>query len=215
VGQSFRSPTLYDLYRTWTTTGGVTDNSNPDLKPETATSWSVGAEQGLWKGAKVSATYFENYIKDMIYTKTISATQKDKINAGKGRSRGVEIETEQRWDNWLRLFANLTYTDSSVLENSASPTSVGKDMIDTPRVMCNAGGDLEKGPFGLSLIGRYMGKRYGNDDNSDTASNVYGWYKATSWATASCSVANILDREYYSSFLAPRRSWFGELSIKF
>ena len=47
VGQSFRSPTLYNLYRTWTTSGGVVYNSNPDLKPETATTWNVGVEQGL------------------------------------------------------------------------------------------------------------------------------------------------------------------------
>ncbi|MBU2226926.1 MAG: TonB-dependent receptor [Proteobacteria bacterium] len=227
AGQSFRSPTLYDLYRTWTTRGGVTYNSNPDLKPETATSWNVGVDQGLWKGARVAATYFENDIKDMIYTKTVSATQKDKVNAGKGRSRGIELETEQRFDKWLRFFANFTYTDSSIIENEVSPKSVGKDMTDIPRVMFNIGGDFEKGPFGLSLTGRYMGKRYSNDDNSDTASHVYGAnddfftadvkasYKVTSWATAAFSVTNILDREYYSYSLAPGRAWFLELTLKF
>ncbi len=227
VGQSFRSPTLYDLYRTWTTSSGVVYNSNPDLKPETATSWSVGVEQGLWKGAKVTTSYTENYIKDMIYTKTVSSTQKDKVNAGKGRSRVVEVEAEQKWDNWLRLFANLTYTDSSILENSANPASVGKDMTDIPRVMFNCGGDLERGPFVVSLIGRYMGKRYGNDDNSDSVSNVYGSYddfftadaklsyRMASWVKASFAVSNILGREYYSSFLAPGRSWFLELTLTY
>jgi iron complex outermembrane receptor protein len=227
VGQSFRSPTLYDLYRTWTTSGGVVYNSNPDLKPETATSWSIGVEQGLWKGAKVSTSYTENTIHDMIYTKTVSSTQKDKVNAGKGRSRVVEVEAEQRWDKWLRIFANLTYTDSSILENSANPASVGKDMTDIPRVMFNCGGELERGPFVVSMIGRYMGKRYGNDDNSDSISNVYGSYddfftadakvsyKMASWVKASFAVSNILDREYYSSFLAPGRSWFLELTLNY
>jgi iron complex outermembrane receptor protein len=227
VGQAFRSPTLYDLYRTWTSTSGVTYNSNPDLKPETATSWNAGVDQGLWKGARLTATWFENYISDMIYTKTVTNTRKDKVNAGKGRSRGVELEAEQRFDKWLRLFANFTYTDSSITENSASPASVSKDMIDIPRVMLNAGGALEIGPCGASVTGRYMGKRFANDDNSDRVGNVYGSYdafftadakvsyKVTSWATASFSVANILDAEYYSYSVAPGRSWFMDLSLKF
>jgi iron complex outermembrane receptor protein len=227
AGQAFRSPTLYDLYRTWTTASGVTYNSNPDLKPETATSWNAGVDQGLWKGARVTATWFENYISDMIYTKTVTSTIRDKVNAGKGKSRGVELEAEQRFDKWLRLFANFTYTDSSITENSASPASVGKDMIDIPRVMFNAGGALEIGPCGASLTGRYMGKRFANDDNSDKVSNVYGSYdafftadakvsyKVTTWATASFSVANILDAEYYSYSVAPGRSWFLDLTLKF
>ncbi|HCS76818.1 MAG TPA: TonB-dependent receptor [Syntrophaceae bacterium] len=227
VGQAFRSPTLYDLYRTWTTTGGVTYNSNPDLKPETSTSWNAGVDQGMWKGASVAALYFENYIKDMIYTKTVSSTQKDKVNAGKGQSRGVELAAQQKFDIGLRLFTNFTYTDSSITENDANPASVGKDMVDIPRVMFNAGCDFERGPVSVSLQGRYMGKRYGNDDNTDTASNVYGAYddfftadakvsyKPISWAEASFSVSNLLDREYYSSSPAPGRSWFLSLTLKY
>lgn len=227
AGQAFRSPTLYDLYRTWTTASGVTYNSNPDLKPETSTSWNAGVDQGLWKGASVSAIYFENYIEDMIYTKTVSSTQKDKVNAGKGRSRGVELSAQQKFDIGLRIFTNFTYTDSSITENAANPASIGKDMVDIPRVMFNAGCDLAKGPVSLSLLGRYMGKRYGNDDNSDTVSDVYGAYddfftadakvsyRPVSWAEASFSVSNLLDREYYSSSPAPGRSWFLSLTLKY
>lgn len=227
VGQAFRSPTLYDLYRTWTTTSGVTYTSNPDLKPETSTSWNAGVDQGLWKGASVSAMYFENYIEDMIYTKTVSSTQKDKVNAGKGKSRGVELSAQQKFDIGLRLFTNFTYTDSSITENAANPASVGKDMVDIPRVMFNAGCDLAKGPVSVSLLGRYMGKRYANDDNSDTVSDVYGSYdefftadakvsyKPVSWADASFSVSNLLDRKYYSYSPTPGRSWFLSLTLKY
>ncbi|MEN6374101.1 MAG: TonB-dependent receptor [Smithella sp.] len=227
AGRSFRSPTLYELYRTSTFASGTTYASNPDLKPETVTSWDISVEQGLWKGAKIKATYFENYISDMVYSKTTSSTLVDKVNAGKGESRGIELEAEQRFDKWLRLFANFTYTDSEIKENNANPASVGKNMVNTPRIMFNAGGDLEKGPFGASITGRYMSKRYSNDDNSDTASNVYGSYddfftvdtkisyKPVSWAEASFSVSNLLDREYYSYSPAPGRSWFLSLTLKY
>jgi iron complex outermembrane receptor protein len=72
-----------------------------------------------------------------------------------------------------------------------------------------------------------MGKRFANDDNSDRVGNVYGSYdafftadakvsyKVTSWATASFSVANILDAEYYSYSVAPGRSWFLDMTLKF
>ena len=227
LGRAFRSPTLYNLYRTWTTQSGVTYNSNPDLKPETSTSWNAGIDQELWNGASISAMYFENYISDMIYTKTVSSTRKDAVNAGKGRSRGVELSAQQKLDMGLRLFANFTYTDSRITENDANPSSVGKQMTDIPRIMFNAGCDLEKGPVTVSLLGRYMGKRYSNDDNSDSVSNVYGSYdsfftadakisyKPVSWAEASFSVSNLLDREYYSSFPAPGRSWFLSLALKY
>lgn len=227
LGRSFRSPNLYDLYRTWTSASGTTYLSNPDLSPETAVSWGIGVDRKLWKGARIAAGYFENEISDMIYTRTLTATTKEKINAGRGKSRGVELEAEQSIDKWLRLFANFTWTDSEILENSAAPASVGKEMTDLPRTMFNAGGELRKGPLSASLTGRYMDKRYNNDDNTDTASGVYGAYdqfftmdakvsyQFASWAAASFSVGNILDREYFSYSPSPGRSWFLELTLRY
>ena len=227
LGRSFRSPNLYDLYRTWTSASGTTYLSNPDLTPETAVSWGAGVDQRLWKGARIAVSYFENEISDMIYTRTLSATTKEKINAGRGRSRGVEMEAEQRFEAWLRLFANATWTDSEILENSAAPASVGKEMTDLPRIMFNVGGELHKGPVTASLTGRYMDRRFSNDDNSDIANGVYGAYdqfftadakvsyQATPWAALSFSVANLLDREYFSYSPSPGRSWFLELTLRY
>ncbi|MFH1027517.1 MAG: TonB-dependent receptor, partial [Pseudomonadota bacterium] len=105
--------------------------------------------------------------------------------------------------------------------------SVGKRMIDVPEHMFNVGADLECGPFGAMATGRYVGKRYSTDNNSDTVNGVQGSfdpyftvdlklrYKVTSWATASLSVTNLFDEKYYSSSLAPGRSAYGELSFNF
>lgn len=226
-GKAFRAPTAYDLYRTWTTSSGITYAGNPDLKPETTISWDAGVTQGLWEGAKVLATYYENYISDMIYSTSTTATLKDKVNAGKAESKGVELEAEQKFGQLLRLFANYTYSDATTKENSAAPPSVGKRMTDVPEHMFNVGADLEYGDFGALATGRYMGKRYGNDTNIDTVNGVYNSYdpyftvdlklryKISSWATASLSVSNLLDEHYYSYYLAPGRSAYGELSFKF
>ncbi len=226
AGRAFRPPTVYELYVT-TVSSGITYASNPNLKPEIVFSWDVGAEQTLWSGAKAKVRYFENHISDLIYSKTTSATLQDKVNVGRAESTGVELEMEQRFDKWLRLFANFTNTDARITRNSANPNSVGKKMIAMPDIMFNAGGDFEKGPLGVTVSGRYVSGRYNTDDNSDTAKNVTGAYdpyftvdgtvryKITSWATASFSVNNIFNEQYYAYYLAPGRSWFLDLTLKY
>ena len=226
AGQSFRGPTVYELFTTYVS-GSNTYNGNPDLKPETVQSWDAEITQGLWRGAKVSATYFENYMKDLIYNTTVSTGQYKYMNAGKAESKGVVLEIEQRFDKLLRLFANYTYTDARIKENSANPASVDKRLTFMPDTMINAGVECEVGPFSASLTGRYVSKRYSTDTNTDTVNNVFGSYdpfltadakvsyKITKFATVSFSVDNITNKSYFSSYVAPGRSWFGGLEVKF
>ena len=159
VGKAFRAPSVYDLYRTWTSSTGITYNANPNLSPETDTTWEAGVEQGLWPRMKVKATFFDIEMEDMIYRKTVSTTRQDNINAGKARSRGVELEAEQGFDFGLTLFANYTYDETEMLENAAAPLSVGKQLIQAPRNMFNAGARYKQGPFTTTVTGRYVGKR--------------------------------------------------------
>ena len=156
VGKAFRPPVIGELYGTFLTAG--TNNlreGNPNLKPETVISWDVGVSHELWKGAKIGLTYFENYMKDFIQNAEISSTTSRWMNVEKSEGRGVEFEAEQRLNNWLRLFANFTYNDTEVKENKAFPKTIGKRLTDVPKIMFNAGADLEKGPFSASLIGRH------------------------------------------------------------
>ena len=226
AGQSFRGPTVYELFTSYVS-GSNTYNGNPDLKPETVQSWDAEITQGLWRGAKFSATYFENYMKDLIYNTTVSTGQYKYMNAGKAESKGVVLEIEQRFDKYVRLFANYTYTDARIKENSANPASVDKRLTFMPDTMINAGAECEVGPFSASLTGRYISKRYSTDTNTDTVNNVFGSYdpfltadakvsyKITKFATISFSVDNITNETYFSSYLAPGRSWFGGLEVKF
>jgi iron complex outermembrane recepter protein len=227
IGKAFRPPSVYDLYRTWTSSTGVTYYANPDLSPETVTSWEAGVEQGLWPKMKVKATYFHNEMEDMIYRKTVSATRQDNINAGRARSQGVELEAEQGFDFGLTLFANYTYTETEMLENAAAPLSVGKDLIQAPRNMFNAGARYKQGPFTTSVTGRYVGKRFGNDTNTDIINGVYTSYdpytvvdakvsyQINPVAEVSLSIDNILDEQYFAYYQATGRSYFCELTLKF
>lgn len=225
VGKAFRPPTVYELYRTWTSSSGVTYNGNPDLKPEKLTAWDVGAEQSLWSGAKIKLSYFENYLKNLVYRKTISSAQRDYINAGKAESRGVITGVEQKVSSWLKLYADVTFVDSRIRENSASPASEGRRMTDVPGRTITIGADFEYQNIKASVLGTYVSKRYGDDTNADVVNGVYMSYDPyftlnarisytiMKHAELSFSVDNILNRNYFSYYQAPGRSWFAELKI--
>ena len=227
IGKAFRPPTVYELYRTWTASSGITYAGNPQLDPETVVSWDIGIEQKLWKGAKVSLTYFENYMKDLIYRKTVNTTYQELVNVGKAESRGVEFEFEQRFDKWLRLFMNFTYTHSEIKENKAKPETEGRRLTYTPLWRANVGLEFERSKFQGYIIGRYVDKWYINDDNSDKKTYVYGSYdeyfvvdgrisyQLTKFSKLSFEVDNIFNEKYYQYYKAPGRQWFVELSLKF
>jgi iron complex outermembrane receptor protein len=227
IGKAFRPPTVYELYRTWTSSRGITYAGNPQLDPETVVSWDVGIEHKLWKGAKVSLTYFENYMKDLIYRKKVNDSYQELVNVGKAESRGVEFEFEQRFDKWLRFFMNFTYTDSEIKENKAKPETKGKRLTYTPLWRANLGLEFERSKFQGYIIGRYVDKWYSNDDNSDRKTYVYGSYdeyfvvdgrisyQLTKFSKLSFEVDNIFNKKYYQYYKAPGRQWFVELSLKF
>jgi iron complex outermembrane receptor protein len=227
AARAFRPPTVYELYRTWVSTGGVTYAGNPDLKPETNTSWDIGGEQGLWKGAKVKASYFENYLSDLIYRNSISSTLQQYVNVGEAKVKGVEFEAEQRFASWLRLFGSFTWNDAEVTENDAKPQTVGSKLTFMPEWLYSLGLDFTEGPVSVYLIGRYVSKVYQNDQNLDKVDKVYGSYdpyfladakisyKIVKFATVSFSVNNIFDKDYFSYYQAPGRSWFTELTLQY
>jgi len=227
IGKAFRPPTVYDLYRTWTSARGITYAGNPYLKPETAWSYELGIVQSLWKGSKLNLTGFYNRMEDLIYRKVVNATYQEYINVGKAESKGFEAGFEQKFDFGLKFFANLTYTYSEVLENKAKPTTVGKRLTYLPLWMGNIGAEFKKGKFSAYVVGRYMDKWYSDDENRDKKSNVYGSYdeyfvvdarvsyQLNKFTTFSLWFDNVFDRDYYYYYKAPGASWFAEVSIKF
>jgi len=228
VGKAFRSPTVYELYRTWVSSStGITYAGNPALKPEKVRAWDIGISQRLWPGARIDATYFENYLHDLIYLRTVTPKYQDYVNIDKAESKGVEVEIEQKLGKEVRLFGNFTYNDTEVKDNEAKPETEGKRLTYMPEKMFNFGVELEKNPFSFSFIGRYVGKIYGDDENKDRVSNVYGSYdlyftadtklayRIKDFAILSFSVDNIFDRDYFYYYRCPGRSWSTELTIKY
>ncbi len=227
IGKAFRPPTILELYRDFIPPDRITRMGNPGLEPETVISWDLGIEQKLWNGSKISLTYFENYLKDLIYYRDLDLLRKQLVNVGKAESRGVEFEFEQRVEKWLRLFTNITYTYSEIKENDANPKTIGCRLTYTPLLTVNSGVEIETSGFSATLLSRYVSKRYLNDDNSDKINNVFGSldpyfvvdgriaYQITKSAKIGFSVDNILNRKYFTWHKAAGRSWFADLTLKF
>ena len=161
----------------------------------------------------------------MIYSTSPYSGYYEKQNAGEARSKGFEIEVEQKFDKWLTLFANYTYTDAEITENDAAPETVGKQLTDVPENMYNLGAYVQWGRFSASAIGRYISKRYSSDENLDTVDNVFGSYdpffvtdvkvsyKLSDMLTLSLSVDNLFDEQYYNYRKQPGTSWYFELGM--
>jgi len=226
-GKAFRPPTVYDLYRTWTTSSGVTYAANPDLKPEKVTAWDVRLEQEIWKGSLFKATYFDNSLKDLIYRKTVSTTLQEFVNAGKGYSKGIEVSFEQKFGKYLTFFTNYTQQRSKIEQNPANPKSEGKWITQVPKRIFNIGLYFNVGDFSGSCITRYVSKRFSTDDNSDIAEGVYTSFDAYTTTDIkltysisknifiSASLDNLFNSEYFGYYKAPGSSWFVDLSLKY
>ena len=228
VGNAFHTPNLRDTFGWWTPTTGYAYTPNPDLKPETVTSWEIGIEQQAGSGTLLRATYYENRLKNLIYrTQDDTLLTQGVANAGKAEVKGIELEVRQKVWNGLTAFANVTYNDSKITENSAKPATEGKRMTNTPQQMANLGVQGNMGPWSGTLAGHYVGKVYANDENKDVVSGVYGSYDAyfitdakiayrlKDKATVSLAVNNLGDRRYYQSSLAQGRAYYAEVALKF
>lgn len=225
AGRAFNAPTLYQLYNKYI--GTYTTSANPGLKPERVWSWDLSLTQGLWAGGEITVAYFENHLSDMIYTRVISSSLRERTNLGQARTRGLEVEFSQRLGDHLAFSSDYTYTDAKIKKQAADSSLNGKRLQDVPQHIWNLGLEAEYGPLSGFISGRYISKRYQTDGNTDSVNNVYGSYdpvftaeaklacQITERVSASVSVNNIFDRKYFNYYEAPGRSWFFDVSYSY
>jgi len=224
LGSAFRAPSLYELYRSTRVT--YTILANPELKPETVQTWDIGADFKPWQGGEFKLTLFANRMHDLIYIQGSGAVR-NRINAERAESQGVTASLSHQLTSATRIFGSLTHTNSTMKQNSLSPLSEGKQLTFLPKDQATLGADSRFGPWTLAMNARYASKQYASDDNSDVANGVPTVYDAYVVAdakvsyridrnfTAALSIDNLFNREYFSYYPTPGRSWFAELSYKY
>lgn len=231
VGRAFRAPNIYELYRTWQTSSGILYRGNPDLNPETTLSWEIGATLKPLKGTVLTATYFENYVNDLIYRVTdpadVTGNTQTYENAGKANIRGVELEINQKLWSWLEVFGNTTLLDARINQNPYNLASEGKKITNTPRQLFNFGVTVTYWKVKAYLSGRYVSKRMSRDDNGDRVNNVYGAYDPyftlnskiiftpVKYVDLSLAVDNLCNREYYDYYRSPGRTIWSQVTLRY
>jgi iron complex outermembrane receptor protein len=230
AGQSFRTPTLYNLYRTWMSSTGITYLSNPELDPETAFSWESGFTLSLFNDyTKISFDYFESYLKDYLYSLQISTEPdiRQQTNGEEGKIKGFELEVSQKISSFMDINFNITRQNTKSTKNPTSPETVGNQIPNVPALLYNASINFYKGPVSLLLSYNFTGKMFSRADNTDIVQGVYFSYDEQKLfdgkvsyilnknINLSLSVNNILDRDYYLYYKTPGRNYTLGVSAKF
>jgi len=125
--KSFRAPTLNELYRNFRV-GNVQTLANESLGAEHLSAIELGARSG-----PVRLTMFSMTTDDTIANVTLSTTPalitRQRRNLGSSRSRGAELDAEQRLSNRWKLSAGYLFCDAVVTGGDLT----GKRLPQVPR----------------------------------------------------------------------------------
>ncbi len=135
-GEGFRAPTLSE---------GQPPFGNPNLKPETARNFDLGAEHSFLNGmARVGVTYFNRRSTNLI---TFSFVSFQSENIGRATSKGVELELALKPTDRLDLRANYSLVDARIKSPGAE---FDNRLALRPRNTANLSIDWQT-PFGATL----------------------------------------------------------------
>jgi len=134
-GDGFKAPTLFQRFSFYGT---------PELRPETAESYEVGARQELARGLTLGAIWFHRETKQQIDFDPATFTY---FNIARSRAEGVEVELLARPVTGLSLRGSYTHLDA---ENRSPGANLGKDLARRPRDMGSLSADY-RFPAGPSI----------------------------------------------------------------
>ncbi len=222
VGNSFRSPTVYDLYRTWRSSSGVVYAANPNLEPERLLATEVGVNRRWANRVELDAAFFQNRTSNLIYRTTDYTTDpkgnyRPVVNAARGRTNGIEASARLPLRSWLFTTSSYTWNDATIRENPAVPETEGKRVTFVPAHVASQTIFATFRRFNGSVTGRYISRMFSSDQNTDTTKGVYGAYDPFFVIDASlnvpvgrhvsieCGAENLLNRSYYAYYPSPGR----------
>ncbi len=222
-GQGFKAPTLYQLF---------SDNSNPNLKPETDNAWDAGVTQKLLGGKlAASLTYFHrdtaNEI-DFVFCPNAnplcSAGPADRLgyfaNTTKTRAQGIEAAATAHLTQRLTLDANYTWTDAI---NDTPGANFGHRLPRRPENAANAWLTYAwPNRLKTSIDVRYDGDSFDQPDNvyvlkAYTVVDLKASYPLTDKVEVYGRVENLGNEDYETArnFGTPRRGVFAGVRARF
>lgn len=232
MARAYRMPTVSELFQT-ETRSGTTYISDPNLKPEKVLATDVSVEGEVWRG-NLQLSLFDSHTDDALYSQTDSSVTPNVTrvqNIDRIRVSGVEVVYDAQ--NWLierlDISGSVTYADSEILDNAASPASAGRKVPRVPdwRASIFATYRFDDN-WSTSLGARYSGLQYGRLDNLDTNHDDTGGvgsyfvmdarvgYRFNKLMRASLGVDNLNNAKYFiGPHPFPQRTWHAELRLDY
>jgi outer membrane cobalamin receptor len=209
VYQSFRAPTLNELYRVFRVRNDVTA-ANAKLRPERLTGGEIGVQQRVGP-FEARVTGFWNEVEHLIANVTLSrnlpdcpagTTCRQRQNLDLGRIRGVETELEYRPSPAWRFLAAHLFTDARVVEAPQQRTLEGNRLAQVPEHTYTLSARWAD-PRWLSVAatGRFVGRAFEEDANvlplgSYFLVDVMLSRSVTKWGEVFVGVENVFDEVY-------------------
>ncbi len=226
AGRSFRVPTLYDLYRTWTSSTTLY-KSNADLSPEEAWSYEVGMDYAMTSKLKARVAFYYSDVSNLIYSmdtglKSGGLAVKQKQNVAKVEIQGAETELRYNLLKEWSFSANYTYNSSRIKEHT-DKTLEGNYLTYTPRDKLSLGTSFRDPRFiNVDIVARYLGTFYNDDKNTQVMGHDFIWdvnlsREVLKGLDLSLNVQNLFDRTYqaYYGTLAPPLTVMGTIKWGF
>jgi outer membrane cobalamin receptor len=111
ISRSYRAPSFQELYLP----DKGFESGNPDLEPEEAWSYEIGAvltspSASPWLDFEIEAVYFAGEIDQSIAFQLVSPTRLSFVNTGRADTKGYELTLRWRPHDWVRMSASRTVT---------------------------------------------------------------------------------------------------------
>jgi iron complex outermembrane receptor protein len=229
AAKAYRFPTVTELFQS-RTTGGFLVQSDPNLKPEDATTFDLSLTRRFEVAggrAKASVAVFSEDVSDAIFNQ-YNVFQQATFNTSIDRvlTQGVELNLAA-FSMFARSFdldTNLVYQHSEIRENANNPATVGNDFPRIPNwrgKMLATWRPLDRLSTSIGLA--YEGKQYNLIDNSDDRSGGYGYmseyflvdvkasFRFGDHVETSLGIDNVTDELVYYFHPYPRRTYSASL----
>ncbi|HHT9140071.1 MAG TPA: TonB-dependent receptor plug domain-containing protein [Candidatus Tripitaka californicus] len=227
IGQGFRVPTLFELYKTTRVSRTRISEANPQLGPETSTTYEIGAEHWFLPSLMGKVSFYYTEMEDFIFSVTKGKVGSDTIsqgqNAGKVIIKGAEPALKYDINNNWALFGSFTYNESRFKDVPLNRVLEGNFLPYSPWQKWNLGASY-KNPavIDADVTGHFIGRQYGNDLNTQPVHNYFVAdlklsRQVNEHAGLFLNVENLLDKHYQAvkDFNAPGFFVMGGIDLKF
>ena len=214
IGTGFKAPTLDELFENFP---AFFFFANPNLRPESSLGWDAGFEQAVGKTLRFGATYFHNYIKDLI---TDNADFSSYTNIGRAVTEGVESFIAYQALENLSVRLDYTYTQ-------ATDATLHEELLRRPKHKADVNMAWQASKR-LNLNATLLGTGSWIDGNRDftisrltapgyVTANLAGSFELTDHFTVYARVENLFNHHYEEpiGYLQPSLGAYAGVKAKF